>query len=76
LAERLNADRGQVEQMEGLHRAYLLADEASGKVMIVAIWETEDALDASAETAHSLREQAARDAGGSVDSVENYRVIE
>jgi heme-degrading monooxygenase HmoA len=42
--------------------------------MIVAFWESEEALDASAWRAAHLREEASEAAGATIGSVESYEV--
>jgi heme-degrading monooxygenase HmoA len=63
-----------VRQLDGFVRAYLLVDRDAGRAMVVALWDSEEALAASAERAAHLREEATEAAGGSVDSVVSYEV--
>lgn len=63
-----------LEQMSGVRSAYFLLDRASGKALTITLWESEEALTASEETANRLRNDAAGSAGGTVQSVERYEV--
>ena len=42
--------------------------------MIVSLWDSDEALDASASRAAHLREKAAETAGATIGSVENYEL--
>jgi heme-degrading monooxygenase HmoA len=63
-----------VRQLDGFVRAYLLVDRDAGTALVVALWESEEALAASAERAAHLRQEASEAAGGSVRSVTSYEV--
>jgi heme-degrading monooxygenase HmoA len=63
-----------VRRLEGFGRAYLFVDRAGGRAMIVTLWDSEEALDASASRAAHLREEAAETAGATVGSVDSYEV--
>jgi heme-degrading monooxygenase HmoA len=63
-----------LEEMEGFVRAYFLTNRASNRAVTMTIWETEATMNATAEWASNAREHAARDAGGSVESVESYEI--
>jgi heme-degrading monooxygenase HmoA len=63
-----------VRLLDGFVRAYLLVDRDAGRAIVVALWESEEALDASAERAAHLRREASEAAGGAVGSVESYEV--
>jgi hypothetical protein len=51
-----------------------MVDRETGKAMSITIWESEDALKASAAKADELRSQAASSGGGEIESVENYEI--
>ena len=57
-------------QMEGMRDAYLLVDRAAGKALTITLWESEEALRASEESADQVRRQAAGDAVRDVDRYE------
>jgi heme-degrading monooxygenase HmoA len=63
-----------VRGLEGFARAYLLVDRPGGRAVIVALWSSEDALDASASRAGHLRQEAIETAGATIGSVDNYEV--
>ena len=63
-----------VRRLDGFVRAYLLVDRDADRAIVVALWESEEALAASAERAAHLREEASEAAGGAVGSVESYEV--
>jgi heme-degrading monooxygenase HmoA len=61
--------------MEGFRGILALADRQSGKVELVSLWESEEALHQSEEDADQLRSATARAAGGEVADVERYEVV-
>ena len=63
-----------VRRLDGFVGAYLLVDRDAGRAIVVALWESEEALAASAERAAHLRQEASEAAGGAVGSVESYEV--
>ena len=67
--------RGELEQMEGFSHAYFCVDRSSGKGLSMTLWETQAALEASAERAHELRSQATQPSGSTTDSVNHYEVV-
>jgi hypothetical protein len=60
---------------EGFNGGLVLADRGSGKVLAVALWESEQAMDTTEEAAHWLRAFGAESAGGKLKSVERYEVF-
>ena len=60
---------------KGFGGGLLLADRRSGKVLAVALWESEQAMDATEEAAHWLRAFGAESAGGMLKGVERYEVF-
>lgn len=63
-----------VERLAGFSGAYLLVDRASDKALTITLWDSEDALTSSVETASEIRKRAADTGGYSIDSVEHYEV--
>jgi heme-degrading monooxygenase HmoA len=61
-----------VRRLEGFAHAELLVDREAGTAMIVTLWDSEQALRASASRAAHLREEAAQTAGATIRWVENY----
>jgi heme-degrading monooxygenase HmoA len=60
-------------QVDGFERAYFLLGEG-GTAMSITLWESKEALDASAEAANRMREAATEPSGAAIKSVENYEV--
>lgn len=63
-----------VRGLDGFAHAYLLVDRTAGRAMIVALWDSAEALDASASRAAHLREEASEAAAATVGSVDSYEV--
>jgi heme-degrading monooxygenase HmoA len=62
--------------MEGCKGALLFTDRSTGKTMAVTLWEDEEAMQASEETANALRRQAADDyAASEPPTVDRYEVV-
>jgi heme-degrading monooxygenase HmoA len=61
-------------QLEGFERAYFLTDSRAGHAMTITLWESQDAMAASADWASKAREHAAHDSGAAVESVRSYEV--
>ncbi len=51
-----------------------LADRTSGRVKLITLWQSADALRTTEEQADRLREQAAESGGQRVTGVERYEV--
>ena len=64
-----------LSEMKGFHGILVLADRQSGKVELVTLWESEEAMHQSEEDADQLRGASARAAGGEVEDVERYEVV-
>jgi heme-degrading monooxygenase HmoA len=52
-----------------------LADSQSGKVEVVTLWESEEAMRQSEEEADQLRGDTARAGEGTIAGVERYEVV-
>jgi heme-degrading monooxygenase HmoA len=65
----------QLRQMEGFEGFVALGDRQSGKLLGVAFWESEEALQATEQALSSVRSGAAEAAGGTLTSVERYEVL-
>jgi heme-degrading monooxygenase HmoA len=63
-----------VRELDGFARAYLLVDRAGSRAMIVALWDSAEALEASASRAAHLREEASETAAATVGLVDSYEV--
>lgn len=64
----------QLQQMDGFKGFIALGDPQSGKLRGVALWESEEALRATEETASRIRGGVAEATGGRVADVEQYEV--
>jgi heme-degrading monooxygenase HmoA len=65
---------GPLEAIDGFSRAYFMVDRESGKGMSITVWESEEALNASAAKADELRSRGAEAGGGTIESVEHYEI--
>ncbi len=63
------------EGMQGFKGAYWLLDEKRGKGIAVSLWDSEEALRASAEPVGQLRSQSTDELGLEVESVDSFEVI-
>lgn len=64
----------QLKQMDGFKGFIALGDRQSGKLLGVALWDSEEALRATEEAVSRVRSGAAEATGGAVASVEQYEV--
>lgn len=63
-----------LEEIDGYVGISLLVDRDSGRCIITAAYETEDAMRASADKAKELRSQAADRFGGTVEKIEEWEI--
>jgi heme-degrading monooxygenase HmoA len=75
LREGFEAATGELEQMEGFSHAYFLTNREHSRAMSITLWQSEEALTASAERAHQMRTQATEPAKATIESVESYEVM-
>jgi heme-degrading monooxygenase HmoA len=64
-----------LEMQDGFSGGLVLADRQSGKVLVVTLWESEQALDATEDASHWLRIFGAQSSGGTISSVQRYEVF-
>ena len=64
-----------VRMQEGFNGGMILVERASGKVLTVSLWESEQAMDATEEAAHWFRVFSAEAAGRLQTVVEKYEVV-
>jgi hypothetical protein len=64
----------ELENIDGYVGISLLVDRESGRCIITAAYETEDAMRAAAEKANQLRSQAAEKFGGNVEKIEEWEI--
>ena len=62
-------------QLSGFKGAYWLADRRTGKGLSVTLWESEEAMRASAVEIEPRRKATAQAVGATIQSVEAYEVI-
>jgi heme-degrading monooxygenase HmoA len=65
----------ELEQLDGFSQAYFLADRKHSRAMSITLWESAQAMAASAERAHAMRTHATEPANASIESVESYEVL-
>ena len=63
-----------LRRLEGYHGVLVLADRKGGKVLGVSLWESEEAMGASEESAYWFRAYGAEAASERVTSVQRYEV--
>ena len=63
-----------VRELQGNAGAIALVDRNSGRVKLITLWESEDALRQSEEQANRLRDEPAHSGGQRIVSVERYDV--
>jgi heme-degrading monooxygenase HmoA len=61
-------------QTEGMQGAIFLADRSTGTILVISLWEDEEALKASEDDATRLREEVT--AQGETASVERYEIAQ
>jgi heme-degrading monooxygenase HmoA len=64
----------ELENIDGYVGISLLVDRESGRCIITAAYESEDAMHAAAEKAKQLRSQAAERFGGDVQKIEEWEI--
>jgi heme-degrading monooxygenase HmoA len=60
--------------LDGFAHAYLLVDRDAGSAMTMTLWDSQEALEASASRAARLREEATESAEATIGSVDNFEV--
>jgi heme-degrading monooxygenase HmoA len=65
----------ELEQLDGFEQAFFLADREHSRAMSITLWDSAEAMDASAERAHAMRTRATEPANASIESVESYEVL-
>ena len=63
------------KEMRGFKGMLALADRATGKMVGITLWESEDALKESEEAANRLRADSSRAGGADIVSVERFEVV-
>jgi len=63
------------KEMRGFKGMLALADRATGKMVGITLWESEDALRESEEAANQLRSDTSGAGGAEIVSVERFEVV-
>ena len=63
------------KQLPGLVAAYWGLDQATGKGVTFALFDTEESLRATEETVRELRERSVAEVGAKVESVETFEIV-
>jgi heme-degrading monooxygenase HmoA len=64
-----------ISEMDGLEGGYIFVDSESGTMLTVTVWRDQPTLDASEVRAASMRQRAAREVDGEVQSVWVFDVV-
>ena len=64
-----------VGRLEGFAGALVLADRQSGNLQVIILWESEQAMSASEDSAYWFRTYSAEAASETVTDVERYEVV-
>jgi len=73
LSKGFEAQTGALEQLDGFKAAYFGASD-SGKAFSLTLWESEEALEASAERANQMRTSVAQPSGAEIESVDHFEI--
>ena len=63
-----------LQRLDGFEGLLVLANRQNGKILIMTIWESEEAMRSGEEASYWLRAFSAEAAGGEVTTVERYEV--
>jgi hypothetical protein len=61
--------------IDGFTAANFLADRATGKLMGIVFWDSEQAMEASADVVNPIRTTVAEAMGGKITSVESFELV-
>ena len=75
MREGFEAVTAELEGLAGFHHALFLGDAEHRRAMSITLWDSREALEASAERAHRMRTQASEPANATIESVESYEVM-
>jgi heme-degrading monooxygenase HmoA len=64
-----------LRRLPGFQGIFFLADRQSGKLLAVALWETEESMNASEDSAYWFRAYGAETSNERLTGVERYQVI-
>jgi heme-degrading monooxygenase HmoA len=64
-----------LEMQDGFCGGLVLADRQSGEMLVVTLWESEQAMDATEDASQWMRIFGAQSRGGTINRVERYEVF-
>ena len=64
-----------ISQLPGFKGYIVLGDRSTGKALGITLWENEEAMTKSDETAKQIRPHVEAGTGGKMESVENFEVL-
>ena len=64
-----------LQRLDGFEGLLVLADHQNGKILVVTLWKSEEAMRGGEEASYWLRAFSAEAAGGEVTDVERYDVV-
>ncbi len=64
-----------LRRLDGFEGLLVLADRQNGKILVVTLWESEEAMRGGEEASYRFRAFSAEAAGGEVTDVERYEVV-
>ncbi len=73
LSKGFDAQTSALEQLDGLKAAYFGVSD-SGKAFSLTVWDSQEALEASAERAKQMRADATQPSGAEIQSVQHFEI--
>ena len=64
-----------LQRFDGFEGLLVLANHQNGKILVVTLWKSEEAMRGGEEASHWFRAFSAKVAGGKVTDVERYEVV-
>jgi heme-degrading monooxygenase HmoA len=64
-----------LQRLDGFEGLLVLGNRQNGKILIMTIWESEEAMRSGEEASYWFRAFSAEAAGGEVTNVERYEVV-
>jgi heme-degrading monooxygenase HmoA len=64
-----------LQRLDGFEGSLVLANRQNGKILIVTLWQSEEAMRSGEEASYWFRAFSAEAAGGEVTNVERYEVV-
>jgi heme-degrading monooxygenase HmoA len=74
LLEGFQSTVGPLQLVEGFSHAYFMVDKETGGAVSITVWESEDAMAASAGSAEERRQQRSEAGHASVEAVDHYEI--